>query len=154
MWPQLRNVADKLSDLAASIRNTTLARTMHVEGDFYSFIDDFYVVDPLPGVTRPVLKADFTWVVGAIDLCHHDDSFFADVGVGAAVASPGPTRRGSLDLRWRPPANLELSPLSSGLVHEDGTAVLQYRITNAGQCADAANDRAARGYADLLLSSG
>ena len=152
--PQLRNVADKLSDLAASIRNTTLARTMHVEGDFYSLIDDFYVVDPLPGVTRPVLKADFTWVVGAIDLCHHDDSFFADVGVGAAVASPGPTRRGSLDLRWRLPANLELSPLSSGLVHEDGTAVLQYRITNARQCADAANDRAAQGYADLLLSSG
>jgi hypothetical protein len=152
--PQLRNVADNLSALAASIRNTTLARTMHFEGDFDGLITDFYVVDPWPGLTRPVLKPDFTFVVGAIDLCHHDDSFFADVGVGGAVPSPGPTRRGSLDLRWYPPANLELSPLSSGLVHDDGTPVRQYRITNAKQCADAANDRAAQDYADLLLSSG
>lgn len=152
--PQLRNIATNMSDLAATIRNTTLARTIHYEGDFGWLVSGFYVFDPLPGVTTPVLKPDFTFVVGALDLSNHDNAFFPDVGEGAKVPFPGSSRRGSLEFRWRPPATLRLDSPSSGLVHRDGTSVLNYRITNGKQCADAANEQAAQDYADLLVSSG
>lgn len=152
--PTLRDFADKLSTLAATVRNTSLARTIHFEGDFGTLIDDFYVSDPLPGVLDPALKPDFFWVVGAMDLCSHNDAFFADVAKGGGVPSPGPSRRGSLDFRWRPPALLERSPLPSHLVHQDGSQVVQYRVTNSKECADAANEQSLQDYSDLLVSSG
>lgn len=152
--PTLRDLADKLSTLAETVRNTALARTIYFEGDFGWLIDDFYVDDWLPGITDPVLKPDYPLVVGAMDLCNHNDAFFPDVANGAGVPFPGPSRRGSLDFRWHPPARLERVPISSGLVHSDGSPVIQYRIVNRKECADAANDQSLQDYSDLLLSSG
>jgi hypothetical protein len=150
----LRAVTENISALAKTIRDETLARTIHHEGDFGWLIPDFYVLDPVPGLTTPTLKPDFTLVVGALDLSNHNDAFFPDVGPGAAVPFPGSSRRGSLEFRWHPPATLRLDHSSSGMVHRDGTPVLNYLITNGRQCADAANELAAQDYADLLLSSG
>jgi hypothetical protein len=152
--PNLRDCADKLSDLAQTLRDTALARTIFTESDFMSPIDDFYVSEPLPGLTPPSLKPDYYLVVGAIDLCSHNDAFFSDVAKGGGVAFPGPSRRGSLDFRWRPPAKLARRALSSGLVHMDGSPIIQYDITNPKECADAANQQAEQDYSDLLLSSG
>ena len=39
--PTLRDFADKLSELAASIRNTTLARTIYTEADFGKAVPDY-----------------------------------------------------------------------------------------------------------------
>ena len=152
--PTLRDFADKLTGMAEAIRNTAIARTIYTEGDFGFLIDDFFVVDPLPGITIPVLKPDYNLVVGAMDLCNHNDAFFPDVVKGAALPAPGPSRRGSLDFRWQPPAKLVRVPISSGLVHSDGSPVIQYRITNPKECADAANDLSLQDYSDVLLSSG
>jgi hypothetical protein len=151
--PTLRSLSEKLTNLTASIRNSSLARTIYTEGDFSSPIDDFYVDDPFPGLVEPHLKADYSIVVGAMDLCNHNDSFFVDVAK-AFGPPPGPSRRGSLDFRWRPPARLERIPIASGFVHADGTPLVQYRILNAKECADAANESSAQDYADILVSSG
>lgn len=152
--PTLRDFATKLSDLATSIRNTTLARTIYTEADFGFLITDFYVIDPLPGIIDPHLKPDYCFVVGAMDLCNHNDAFFPNVTEGFGVPAPTPSRQGSLDFRWTPPARLIRSPLASGLVHSDGTPVINYRITNPAECADAANDLSLQDYSDLLISSG
>ena len=151
----LRNFAGKMSDLAASIRNTSLARTIYTEADFSYLIPDFYVSDPLFG-SGPVLKPDYFIVVGAMDLCNHNDhlAVFKDV-VNATVPFASPSRRGSIDFRWHPPARIErdLAP-ASGFVHADGTPVIQYRIVNPKECADAANEQSLQDYSDLLISSG
>ncbi|MDO8448875.1 MAG: hypothetical protein Q7T10_08715 [Rhodoferax sp.] len=152
--PQLRNAAQKLTELAASIKNVTLARTMFTAADFSDLVTDFYVVDPLPGLTTPTLKPDYFRVIGAIDLCNQTDAFFTDAWAPAAVPQPGPTRRGSLDFRWMPPAKLARTRDALGVVHDDGTPIRQYRITNAQECADVANDQSAADYASLLISSG
>jgi hypothetical protein len=155
---QLKICADKLSELAAAIRNTALARTIYTEADFSSPIDDFYVFD-LPGLLGPVLRPDYTRVVGAMDLRNHNNAFFHDVPKAAGwsgIPLPGPTfRRGNLDFRWQPPARLVRRPLPAlGVVHADGSPVLQYSITNPKECADAANQQSEQDYADLLVSSG
>ena len=150
----LRDFTDKLSDLAITIRNTSLARTIYTEADFSSPITDFYIIDPFPGLVEPTLKPDYVLVVGAMDLCSHNDAFFTGVVKGFGPPPDQPSRQGSFDFRWRPPARLVRSPLLSGLVHADGTPVILYKITNAKECADAANDQSLQDYSDLLLSSG
>ena len=69
--------------------------------------------------------------VGAIDLRYHDDTYFNDfisqLGRNEALGRTGPTKFGSMDLRWIPPAVLELSDFGN------------YKITNPDECADAAN---------------
>lgn len=152
--PQLRNAAQKLTELAASVKNVTLARTIFNAADFSELVSDFYVVDPLPGLTTPTLKPDYCRVIGAIDLSNQTDEFFADVRAPAAVPQPGPSRRGGLDFRWVPPAKLVRTSDALGVVHDDGTPILQYRIINAQECADAANNQSAADYASLLISSG
>jgi len=152
--PQLRNAANQLSALAASIKNVTLARTVFTAVDFSELIPDFYVVDPLPGTTTPRLKSDYFRIVGAIDLCNHNDEFFADMRAPVALPQPGPTRRGGLDFRWVPPAKLMRTLDMLGVVHDDGTPIRQYQITNAQEYADAANTQSAADYANLLISSG
>lgn len=149
----LRNFADKLDALATSIRNTTLARTIYNEGDFGFLVSDFYVIDDYPGTIDPILKPDYFFTVGAMDFCNHNDAFFQDVEK-AFGPPPGPSRRGSFDFRWHPPARLEPGVGSSGLIHSNGTPVKQYRIVNPKECADAANDLSLQDYSDLLISSG
>ena len=149
----LRDFATKLTDLATTIRNTTLARTIYREGDFGYLVDDFYVSDPVPGFGVPTLTDDYYVTVGALDLCNGNDAFFPDVN-GGFGPPPGPSRRGSLDFRWHPPAVLKRAQGASGMVHPDGSPVIQYRIVNGQQCADAANDLSLQDYSDLLLSSG
>ena len=152
--PTLRDFAEKLTSLAESVRNATLARTIYSEGDFGWLIDDFYVIDSQPGIIKPTLKPDYTMVVGAMDLCNHDDAFFADVAKPASLIAPGSSRRGSLDFRWHPPATLERVIGASGLVHSDGSPITQYRITNPKECADIANEISLQDYSDVMLSSG
>lgn len=151
----LREFADKLSSLATSVRNETLARTIYTAADFGMAIDDFYVLDLLPGITVPQLRPDFQFVVGALDLSSHNDKFFVDAFAGG-VPFPGRSRRGGLDFRWPLPAKLQLLPLPPhpGWLHTDGTPIRQYAILNPQECADAANDQAGKDYADLLVSSG
>jgi hypothetical protein len=152
--PTLRDFADKLSNIAATLRNTALARTIYSEGDFGFLITDFYVNDPLPGIIDPILKPDYSFVVGAMDLCNHNDAFFPNVVKGFGVPTPAPSRQGSFDFRWHPPARIVRDPVPSGLVHNDGTPIIQYRIVNHKECADAANDLSLQDYSDLLISSG
>lgn len=122
----LRDFAPKLSALATSIRNTTLARTIYTEADFSWLITDFYVSDPFPG-NNPTLKSDYSFVVGAMDLCNHNDAFFPNVVKGFGVPAPAPSRQGSFDFRWQPPARIVRDPLPSGFFHTDGTPVIHYR---------------------------
>lgn len=150
----IRDCADKLAALALNIRTSTLALTIFTEADFEMAIDDFYVNDPFPGLIPPVLKPEYFLVVGAIDLCSHNDTFFADVGIGGRVSFPGPSKRGALDFRWHPPATLVRRNLPSHLFHQDGSPIIQYDITNPKECADAANQQAEQDYSDLLISSG
>ncbi|MGJ0489435.1 hypothetical protein [Methylobacter sp.] len=150
----LRDFATKLSELATSIRNTTLARTIYTEGDFGGLIPDFYVNDPFPGVIEPTLKPDYSFVVGAMDLCNHNDAFFPNVVKGFGVPASIPSRQGSFDFRWQPPARLVRQGPDTVLVHADGSPVIQYRIVNPKDCADTANDLSLQDYSDLLLSSG
>ena len=152
--PQLRNTANGLTELATSIKNVTLARTMFTAADFADLIDDFHVVDPFPGLTTPTLKQSYFRVIGALDLCNHTDAYFPDVWAPATIAQPGPTRRGGLDFRWVPPAKLIRVADALGIVHDDGSPVRRYKITNAQECADAANTQSAADYADLLIASG
>jgi hypothetical protein len=152
--PQLRDIADKLSDLAASLLNANIARTIHTEADFGLLVDDFWVHDPVLGLGPPTLTPDYVLWVGGLDLCNHNDAFFADVVKAQGPPLLGPSRRGSVDFRWHPPATLQQMSLPSGLVHSDGSPVIQYRITNAKECADVANQQSEQDYADLLLSSG
>jgi hypothetical protein len=150
----IRDFADALANMAKTLRNTGLARIEYTESDFGLLIDDFYVSDLLPGITEPILEPDYGIVVGAMDLCNHNDAFFSDVSKGAGVPFPGPSKRGSLDFRWHPPAKLVRDPLASHLFHSDGSPVVQYRIVNPKECADAANDQSLQDYSDLLVSSG
>jgi hypothetical protein len=151
---QIRAFVEKLDPLAAALRNSCLARTIYSSADFGFLIDDFYVIDPVPGLTVPILKPEYFLMIGALDLCSHTDAFFSDVVRGGGVPFPGPSRRGSLDFRWAPPARLVRVDSNSGLVHQDGTPIIQYRISNPDECAQAANEQAAQDYSDLLISSG
>jgi hypothetical protein len=152
---RLRSCADKLTALTESIRNTALARTIYTKADFSGLISDFSVIDS-PWMPAPVLRPEYTLTVGALDLRNHNDAFFHDLPSSWPItAPPGPTfRRGNLDFLWRPPATLERSTTPSFEVHEDGTPVQLYSITNPQECADAANQQAEQDYADLLVSSG
>jgi hypothetical protein len=148
--PTLKDFADKMSSLAATLRNTALARTIYTEADFSYLIPDFYVSDPLPGIIDPILKPDYFLTVGAMDLCSHDDAFFAK----ATAPSASPSRLGSFDFHWLPPARLVRNTVESGFVHSDGSPVIEYRIVNPKECADAANEVSLQDYSDLLVSSG
>jgi hypothetical protein len=133
--PSLRDFADKLTNLAASIKNTSLARTIYYAEDFNAFILDYYVDEPFPGVIDPVLKPQHGIVVGAMDLCSHDDAVFSNGPNGGVLAGsvpfPGPSRRANLDLRWHLPAKLEHVDGFDGMYqHADGSPVRHYRIVN------------------------
>ena len=157
--PSLRDFADRLTNLAASIKSTSLARTIYFAEDFSGFILDYYVDEPLPGIIDPVLKAQHGIVVGAMDLCIHDDAVFSDGPNGGVWAGtvpfPSPSRHANLDFRWHLPAKLEyVDGFDSLYQHADGSPVRHYRIVNSQACADAANEQSLQDYSNLLISSG
>ncbi|MDM0015297.1 hypothetical protein QTH87_22835 [Variovorax sp. J22P168] len=129
--PTLRRFADGVEALAAQMRESVLLRTQHTAADF-----GLYLANP-----------DATFVVGALDPLTHNDDFIRKER--AAPAQERPTRAGCMDYGWSPPAVLETIPLEQGGLHYN-----RYRILNPQQCADAANEQAAKDYADLLVLSG
>jgi len=157
--PSLRDFAEKLSNLAASIKNTSLARTVYYASDFNGFVLDYYVDDPLPGIIDPVLNPQHGIAVGAMDLCMHNDSAFSGGPKGGvwagSVLFPGTSRHANIDFRWHLPAKLEHVEGFDGMYqHADGTPVRHYRIVNPQACADAANEQSLQDYSDLLITSG
>ena len=165
---QLRDFATRLSDLAMMMRNWGLARTIYTAAHFnqvfyeqggylriphaHSTVGPFPVAIPL----EPEITPDCSfWVVGAMDLRYHDDTYFHDFLARLAAAdfqvwtnpdqAPKPvTRCGTLNLRWIPPARLVPGGPGPG----------NYVIANREECAAAANAQSETDYANLLAISG
>jgi hypothetical protein len=151
----LRNFALKLDALARNMRDQALARTIYhpvhfsarellateVEDNIFGSEDEIRI--------RPTCSR---WPVGAIDLRHHNSEFFSPFLLALSASEfngvPHPTKHGSMDFRWIPPARLRR--VMRGHPHND----IVYQIVNPDECAAAANEQSAQDYADLLPSSG
>jgi hypothetical protein len=135
--------APMVDRLADEMRNRTLARTHYTPAHFAntSLATDW----PLggPGVVAPDFDFPTTepvhFPVGALDLCHHTDSFFWQAYNAAVKPFYYPTKFATFDFKWRSPARL-VFPTPE--------------IANPVECADAANAQAEQDYADLLAASG
>ncbi|WP_203909212.1 hypothetical protein [Rhizocola hellebori] len=150
--------ADALEALVATMRDTGIARTIHVDGNFGPLGED-EVEDPLIGLPR-VGKNCFRFTVGAMDLRSHTNDVWDAMIEAAKLASPMPPRpwtagplaqmpdrAGPMWMRWTPPARLERAqePLTNRTIYE---------ITNKDECIAAANAQAERDYTDVLFGSG
>jgi hypothetical protein len=144
----LRDLSNNLADIAQQMRENVIARTIY-KPEHFSGQQLFYGYG---GVSlgpdfKPKLSPTCSfWPVGAIDLRYHDDTYFnqflPQLTLREALGQGGPTKFGTLDFRWIPPAVLE----SAGDRY--------YRIANPEQCAAAANAQSEQDYADLLSISG
>ena len=147
--PDIRTFADKIADIAQLMRERVLARTIYKAVHFAwpVLIPPYEVAHSGPlGAVATIAPTCGRWPVGAIDLRYHDDTYFNDfigqLGRDEALGRPAQPKFGSMNLRWIPPAVLEISDFGN------------YKITNPDECADAANAQSEKDYADLLAMSG
>jgi hypothetical protein len=143
----LHRFAGKIEALSQAMRMQGLARTVYRPDHFSQQLrPQLDVVTFGPFGPDPTIspKCSF-WPVGALDLRYHDDTHFRDF-IGQLTENEmtgvsGPTKLGTIDLRWIPPA--VLAPKDGGFI-----------ITNPVECATAANAQAEQDYANLLAVSG
>lgn len=157
---QLRTLADHLEELALNMRRSGLAKTVYKPQDFSWIAAQLRpdeVNDPLGATPEGQLTLSPTcsrWPVGALDLCHHNEAYFADFKARLFKADffgwPVNTKYANMDFRWLPPAKLKRS------VNQPLGTVTQvtYHITNPEECAAAANAQAEADYVELLAMSG
>jgi hypothetical protein len=164
---ELMGFAADLETLATTIRGSVLARTIYTADQFQQIFYDYdnslripfkltgdSGLVPVPDVPNIRLKPGVShWPVGAMDLRYHDDAYFS--GFLAALAasdaqawasgttSTAPTKLGTMDIRWMPPARFMPGPFPHS-----------YQIANREECAAAANAQSETDYADLLAMSG
>ena len=132
------------------MRESVIARTIyrpeHFSGQQLFFGSGGVTLGPPPYFKPKLSPTCSFWPVGAIDLRYHDDAYFnqflPQLTLREALGQSGPTKFGTLDFRWIPPAAIE--SMGEGY----------YRITNPEECAAAANAQSEQDYADLLSISG
>ncbi|MGE4245815.1 MAG: hypothetical protein AB7E66_07420, partial [Parvibaculaceae bacterium] len=159
--PHLVRFAKKLDDVASDMRRFGLARTIYKPEHFTSQRFMFPQVKgplgiPLPVERRIPSNCNY-WPVGAMDLRYHDDAHFGEfvrqLSWNEMTGNPGPTKFGTMDFRWIPPARLKVLPAGdpSAAPYPDSDVC---RIDNPEECAEAANRQSEQDYADLLSISG
>jgi hypothetical protein len=145
----LREFAGKLDDLAKNMRDHVLALTIYKSSDFGWPLYPHEVDDPFFDDPITIVPTCSRYPVGALDLRYHNDAFAAEflnsLQASETWGPPHPSKHGSMDFRWIPPAKLERLTYPSGNM---------YRITNPDECAAAANEQSRKDCADLLMSSG
>ncbi len=162
----LKGFSTDLETLATTMRQSCLARTIYTADQFQQLFYDYdnslripLTIDahtglPVPDVSAITLKPGVNhWPVGAMDLRYHDDAYFSGFLAALAVsdaqawtsgsAPTAPSKIGSMDIRWLPPARLMPGPFPHS-----------YQIANREECAAAANAQSEADYADLLAISG
>jgi hypothetical protein len=155
--PRLRAMADKLDDLAESMRSFGLGRLVYRPEDFRQVSSGDLNLMKLGDRWIPlgVKRTCAAWPVGALDLRYHDDAFFAGFLAGLVRAEitsqPHPTKMAGIDFRWAPPARIESQRELDG---KPGFPPATFRILNPEECAAAANAISENEYADLLSVSG
>jgi hypothetical protein len=151
----LRGMALKLDALAKNMLDFGLSRTIYKSTDFsmvqlkpWEVTGNVFTADE----DRKVAPTCNRFPVGALDLRYHNDAFFGvflnELWNNEWLGKPYPTKYGSMEFRWMPPAKLKR--VDMGTI----TDPIVFVITNPEECAAAANEVSKQDYADLLLSSG
>jgi hypothetical protein len=166
----LWDFAAALEVLTENMRAEGLARTLYTPADFQHGaaggipwgIGPEEVTDLSFFGIPPFLKSGSTrFTVGAMDLRVYNDTYFTPGFSAGLIQLPGDqyAKQGLLNVRWIPPAKLEsyqepIARLGWEPPNQPPPTQTRYRITNAEECAVAANAQAELDYADLLYSSG
>ncbi len=147
---KLRLFAVKLDDLAQHMRTFGLARTIYKKEHFgFPTLlrqDEVELTQLFPPKFKVSSQCN-RFAVGAMDLRYGDDRFFGpfldELWRAEFYGQSHPPKHGGMNFRWVPPAQIVPGPFA-------GT----FEITNAQECADAANAQSEKDYADLLSVSG
>jgi hypothetical protein len=166
----LWDLAGLLETLVENMRREGLARTVYTAADFkdgagggvpWGFGPEEVIDFHMFGVPPCLAPGNTRFAVGALDLRAHQDAYFTPQFAAGPFQFPGAqnAKQGLLDVRWIPPAKLEkyqepVPSLGWEPPNQAPPTRSRYRITNADECAQAANAIAEQNYVDLLFSSG